>query len=741
MFTYRCPNCGKQHIAEKEPEQGFTATCLRCGGAIQVPALAAVAVAAGKTDGRKEAITRQPSVKNGKAAARKPARADGATEDESELAPAAEKKNEPPKSAFKPASKPSVKKFTQTKGVVLGGVLVVLLLAGTGAYFLFAGKKETKKTPRVAKKTTTRAKKPPKAVPKPPANKDQKTPVKPKRPEPVFKISNDKVVRLSAARLSAELAADPKDTNTRYFGSTLEVTGAFLKTESKESVRPPVRAHAVFATEGPAVRADPLGGPTPEKDWKALAAGKIISVRGAYSSDGFLHGCELLAEPAPPADALYKGKKIELTGYAGAVERGNFPTIRLERETNGSADIVCYFLKTDMAEVKRIKPGDPVVVRGTCNGRSGKVVRLDNCKLVYTTAPEGAAPRLEVVPFLRAYEEDLFPALRPAPGKEERVARVFTPRQLCDELKTDPAAWEKYRGKLLTVTGKVRSRDKGKAVVLGFEDTDRAFGVHCLFTRHCFDELEDQDSYRIRGLCTAMPDKNTIQLDNCELDDPTAAGDKRRLTAEFLPHTPGQNQTYDVSTFQEGTDVAAFVRLTCMQRTEGLTATARTHSALMKGASLLDPGIQKRWVGYRKTRKGIPVVGPSFKRRVSGKFVEVGELIPDGKTMTVRDWEPVLKIGARVGASWTWTHDNVPHKFTVAKFGEHKGRRSVTIHEVIRSPLYAHPVEIRHLYVEGIGEVERQALLRISPMSTRILSEKKLVEDMPTRPTRPPSAK
>src|SRR6267154_1261610 len=37
MFSYRCPSCGKQHAAEKEPEATFTTKCLRCGWVIDVP--------------------------------------------------------------------------------------------------------------------------------------------------------------------------------------------------------------------------------------------------------------------------------------------------------------------------------------------------------------------------------------------------------------------------------------------------------------------------------------------------------------------------------------------------------------------------------------------------------------------------------------------------------------------------------------------------------------------------------
>src|SRR5262249_43092328 len=191
---------------------------------------------------------------------------------------------------------------------------------------------------------------------------------------------------------------DPALTNRKYRGALLEVSGLFMGLEKKESVRPPVRPHAVLAAAGRSVCCDLLGSPTPERDWNAIARRQPATVRGAYSSDCFLHGCVLLP-PAPPADTRYKGKVIELTGFGDAVLLGDFPTVKLERDTGGAAEIRCLFRKTDAAAVKNLRPLDQVTVRGTCNGRHSigglHFVRLDNCELVHTSAPVPPAPRLD----------------------------------------------------------------------------------------------------------------------------------------------------------------------------------------------------------------------------------------------------------------------------------------------------------------------------------------------------------
>src|SRR5262249_35107146 len=134
---------------------------------------------------------------------------------------------------------------------------------------------------------------------------------------PVFKPTTDKVTALSAARLSAECAADLAvanlklrgvlgslgggppaaqvadlaEANRKYRGALLQISGRFAKIEQVESVRPPVRPHLALAVEGCPIRCDLQGSPTPELRWRALTPGELITVRGTFSSDGFLHGC------------------------------------------------------------------------------------------------------------------------------------------------------------------------------------------------------------------------------------------------------------------------------------------------------------------------------------------------------------------------------------------------------------------------------------------------------------------
>src|SRR5262249_13513061 len=147
-----------------------------------------------------------------------------------------------------------------------------------------------------------------------------------------------------------------------------------------------------------------LGSPTPESTWRSLSRDQLITVRGAYSADCFLHGCELLP-PQATADPKYRGKEIELTGFVDEVLFQNFPTVRLEPQTCGLSSVLSLFRKDDLGEVRSLQPGEEVTIRGICGGREAAGaryhLRMDNCRVVYTTAPAPGAPRLDAALLLR----------------------------------------------------------------------------------------------------------------------------------------------------------------------------------------------------------------------------------------------------------------------------------------------------------------------------------------------------
>jgi hypothetical protein len=567
------------------------------------------------------------------------------------------------------------------------------------------------------------------------------TPDKLEPVEPVVKARDDKVIRISAPRLSAELAANPAATNAKYKGALLEVTGIYEKTENKETVRPPSRPHLVFATAGPPILGDQLGSRTEASRWRLLPRQRPCTIRGAYGADGVLHGCDLMPL-APPADEHYKGKDLEVSGFVtevAAIDTANpFPRLILEGETQSSTAIECLFRATDRERVAEVAVETPVVIRGTCSGRFYEglalryVVRFDNCDLIFTSAPPADRQRIDAARLLRAYDEDLRTTLMPAPGEERRMEGTISVSKLESELAANPKEFEqKFRDQIVTVTGTSDPRGKGSnQLMLVTGDTNAALRVQCRFTPRVLKELDKGPSFAIRGFCTGLADPKTLVLENCEPLDPSGRRDLRRLTADFLPHTPGRSLTYDLTQPSPLGAKPRVLRMIFEQKEHGVVETVTTHVGTLRTTSLFDPEEKfGAWTKSGSVRK-VRLPGPSLRHRVGGGFVYVGTYESQRANESELVWQPALKLGARAGDTWSWSRANTQHQYTLVKFDTYHGQPSAVVRETItmgKDP--HHPGEIEHMYVKGVGEVERREVQRLTSKEQRLVSELKLVDE------------
>ena len=609
-------------------------------------------------------------------------------------------------------------------------------------YFLFF--REPSSTPAAVSHAKPKSKSTAPAKP-PSTEKDTKKEQKPAGPKPPIEPKGPEVYRISAARLAAELAANPATTNSKYKQTILEVCGLFDKIENKESVQPPARPHVLFAAEGAVIACDLLASPTEMPRWKRLHAGEAIGVRGTYSSDGFLHGCELLLPPPAPADVQFKGKEVEIAGSIKGIflRPGRpFPTLTLDGDTDSQIGIECRFEISLEDEVKKYSPDTLVIVRGKCAGRVGKpgsyIVQLENCQVVYTSGPTPPAVRVSAIELLRAYEEDLRTFILPPPGSEEQMAEPLTLSQLNAEWAADPKKIDaKYRNKIVTVSGRSLSKaDSGVVLVSG--KTDQPLKVQCVFDRLAFQDLKGGPEYRIRGRWTKLEEGGTVRLDSCMPAD-TAVRDQNRVVPDYLPHRPGQRLTYDIAQFPLA-GKNSIQRFVLLQRDDGLTESLLTHEGTYSGKSLIEDADSAKWIAQKKvvTAHQPGQTGPSFLQHVSANYLEVGQVTigRDGRKQTI--WEPVLKLNARAGDSWKWTDGNLTHEYIIEEFGERSGRSSLIVKEIVTNladPI--HPTEMRHVYVRDVGRVEQRVWLRVTSKDRRLIRETKLVET--ETPKKPPS--
>jgi hypothetical protein len=556
--------------------------------------------------------------------------------------------------------------------------------------------------------------------------------------EGLVKPRDDKVMRISAARLSSEVAADPEGTDAKYHAAMLEVTGIFDKMEKRETMQPPARPHALFHCEGPLILCDQLGSKTDARTWAGLRTGEPCTIRGVYGSKGVLHGANIVPT-SPPADEKYRGKDLEVTGFVTqalpADQQHPFPRVVLEGETFGQTVVECLFRKTDEDKVLTLTPETPVVIHGTCGSRARMelerryLVRLDNCELLYTTAPPADRPRIAAPVLLRAYEEDLFPFLFPPAEGGPRLEKPVTTAQLEAELAADPKNFAaKYRHKTMVVEGYMaRKAGNRTAVVLTTGETNGVVAVECRFTPRAMKELEGGPKYSVQGFCYGTAGPKTLVLENCEAVDAAGKRAARRLTPDFFPHIPGRTLTYDVLLASpEGNLQAYRARVEC--RDGGLMESIITHTRPWKAANLHDAADRDTWTKKPGTQK-VQQPGPVWHRREDNRFVLVGKSESNKAGTSDLVFEPILKLGIKPGETWSWSQANTSHEYKLVRFDTYKNQPSAIVEETVTSGKDPHhPVEISHVYVRGVGEVDRRESLRLTAKEKRLVSERRLVD-------------
>jgi hypothetical protein len=672
---------------------------------------------------------------------------------------------------------------------VLIVALSVLVLFVGGGGFLFFGRAP-------AKKVAVKKDRPPAKVEPEVEEEEKKEPEKKEKdPEPA-KTPPPTEVRISAPRLAAEQLADPAGTIARYRNRVIEVSGLFNKVEpvvisveeateikppagkepAKDRKAPPEKAPAkdkkapaekasgkenpfgpqlvpvlwrvLFLTEVGEVHGEISAAPKDITRWRAIHRGNRVTVRAVYGKDGILRDCALLRY-TPAADGLYRGQGLEVTGVVDAVEpKGRedveFPLVLLERETSAKLAVRCLFPRANGEELTKLKPGMTVAVKGTCSGRwsdsdFNSFVRVDNCRLIDTTAPEGKTVRLDARDLARAYEEDLKSHFLPERGKEERIEAPLSVPQLAVEFARDPKSLDKYRNKVITLLSSPGRKVPSRGLLLESPQTDHTLKVLCRFERNVYALLDENTDLPIRGLCTGMENTQTLRIDNCELVVPPSAKNALRLTADFLPHKKGTVLTYDLALHSPSPkQFPTVVRQLCSQEDEGVTATVITHTynGALPERSLLKEEKPGSWILSLRVKKGQLPAPPTY-RRLTGGFVEVGQLAVTGPKKTEIMWEPVLKIGARVGDSWEWTQPTVKHRYTLLRFEEYREQPSAVIGETVLSVLEGRVFrEIRRVYVRGLGEVERREVALQIGKEEQLVSEKRLVvvEELQTPP-------
>lgn len=531
--------------------------------------------------------------------------------------------------------------------------------------------------------------------------------------------------KLRAAALLAEYRAAPADTDRRYAEQRLEIQGPFARlvtsVPGQESSAGPFVQLAV-KDSGPFVTfaLDPAA---PREVWQGVAPGQSVTLRGTYWKGLALVRAEAVRLQAP-GDDLYKGKVVELVGVVerfvrGAYHKDGFPTLELEPDAADSlVRVECLFRRNDEKLLEGMRVGVPVIVLGTCGGRERGVVRLHNCQVVPADLPPTlGALRVSVRRFTRAYEEDL----RDVGAADDGPPLVIASKELIREFTADPAAaLAKYQGKELEVVGAIERIEPRSRSVTFEGNTDQRLRVVCLFTSIRFGKVvRDEPVLTVRGVCRGLLGP-TIHLESCEVIEEK---NRERLGAAYYPFVPGRTLTFDLVRVA-GTGERRVVRQRLTLRKGGVVETATIRNGVLKRRSLFDDD-SVSW--YRKV---VERPGPTVHYRLQGGNVEIGlpgSALP-GKGGIV--WEPILKGGATVGDTWTWKAPRGQFAtYTLDRFTEHLGYPAAVVIRKLVTKDRPTATESVHVYVKGVGEVERRSYEVTSKhKGKRLVDEMRLVE-------------
>jgi hypothetical protein len=276
-------------------------------------------------------------------------------------------------------------------------------------------------------------------------------------------------------------------------------------------------------------------------------------------------------------------------------------------------------------------------------------------------------------------------------------------------------------------------------LLLDTGSTNEALKIQCYFTPHNYRFVDDRSEYTVRGLCSGVSNAQLLRLDNCQLFDSSAPAERRLLTADYLPFKPGLSLTYDqVVGSMDGSGAPRAVRRVFSFLEGGTISTSITHTYKLPASTRISASLNlKNWTSARATQK-VYKEGPTLYYRLNGSVVELGQKtsgqqsqpssVPEGALII--EYQPVLKLGAKAGESWKYSHGSDLHQYTLVKFDEHKGRSSAVIKEVVTN--IAKPeryFEIQHVYVQEVGEVEQIESSRATSGLMRIYSVMRLVEE------------
>lgn len=714
MIQFACPGCAGEHEVD-DAYAGYEAKCVHCGLAFEIPEFEEET----EPEDEEEQLVEEEQEEEEEFVPRVAPKSAAMT--------APSKKGAPP---TKPVSfQDRVKKWAKDRRVQAGGggvsllVLLIILFTGGDKPAPTPAPSPPQPPPPVVKKEVPKVEPPP--PPPPPLEPLELT------PQPALPPQGANV-----DQLLTRLQIVPQET---MVGRAWRVAGIVDQTPPDGLVLSTGPGSQKLTCQFPPLRPFQamIGAAAQLPEQPSLRPGDSVTVEGVFTRDGRLDRSTVVHTNSA-ADPEWKGVRVEVDGTVQAVLAPKTPDqpviVSLEvptwtrHKTQPARKLnVEWAFKPTLAEsLASMLPGQSVRVRGVCGGRFNLTLRINDCEIVTPDAPPAPQFRKTNLESLsRAYLADIALDLPPVRSGQEVTVSADRIADICNS--DIRQANEAYLGATLVVNGTIIERRDAEHLAYLEVPTSSRLRLAAYFTPSQYRRLASLPAVQLRCTFGGAIDNKLIVLDDCETVDPEP--NAPRITADFLPIKPGHELTYETVKYGQGKDHTMLQIVMKFIDKENFQVLQQKLGAF-SGKSLFQE--KRPPVVWSKDPRNSGQLLFTLKYRTQYDMVEIGRPAKPKAGGTDTYWEPVLKIGARLGQSWKVTDpDDLEVTYTVTNFRKDKKDRDVV--EVKRVAIHPKdPAAVREesviAYAKGVGELGRTVTLHVGAATPVLRREDRLIE-------------
>jgi hypothetical protein len=175
------------------------------------------------------------------------------------------------------------------------------------------------------------------------------------------------------------------------------------------------------------------------------------------------------------------------------------------------------------------------------------------------------------------------------------------------------------------------------------------------------------------------------------------SGSQDFVTTDFFPHQPGTRQVYFYDTTFAPNSATMRIEKAREQKPDGIIENTTARTGVVTDGAV-------KWSDTASPKSNFPE-----HYRVQGGFIEIGSHLKNNSEII---WEPKIKLGAKVGDTWTWKPtESMETHYEVLPFSTYKEKRCAVVRSELVIQLNGKRITTENLswYAKGIGLVKGES--------------------------------